>query len=46
LHGHTNTVSAAVRKDQDKYVGRCQLKQTDFGIQPVSTGGGLVKSEE
>lgn len=43
LHGHTNTVSAAVRKDQDKYVGRCQLKQTDFGIQPVSTGGGLVK---
>jgi polyisoprenoid-binding protein YceI len=43
LYGHTNPVSATVRKDQDAYVGRCRIKQTDFGIQPVSAGGGLVK---
>jgi polyisoprenoid-binding protein YceI len=43
LHGHTNPVSATVRKDQDRYVGSCRIKQADFGIQPVSAGGGLVK---
>jgi hypothetical protein len=43
LHGHSNPVSATVHKAQDKYVGRCRIKQTDFGIQPVSAGGGLVK---
>ena len=43
LHGHSNPVSAAVHKVQDKYVGRCRIKQTDFGIQPVNAGGGLVK---
>jgi hypothetical protein len=43
LHGHSNRVSAAVRRVQDKYVGRCRIKPTDFGIDPVRVGGGLVK---
>jgi polyisoprenoid-binding protein YceI len=47
LHGHSNPVKATVHKaqakDKDKYVGRCRIKQTDFGIQPVTVGGGLVK---
>ncbi len=46
LHGHSNPVSATVHKAQDKYVGRCRIKQTDFGIQPVSAGGGLVKVKD
>jgi hypothetical protein len=43
LHGHSNPVGATVHKTQGKYVGHCRIKQTDFGIQPVTVGGGLVK---
>lgn len=43
LHGHSNRVSSTVRRVQSKYVGRCQIKQTDFGIEPVRAGGGLVR---
>jgi polyisoprenoid-binding protein YceI len=43
LHGRSNPVSATVHKTLAKYVGHCRIKQTDFGIQPVTVGGGLVK---
>jgi polyisoprenoid-binding protein YceI len=43
LHGYSNRVSATVRRVQGRYVGRCRIKQTDFGIEPVTVGGGLVK---
>ena len=46
LHGQSSPVRATVHKAQDKYVGRCQIKQTDFGIQPVVVGGGLVKVKD
>ena len=39
LHVHSNPVGATVHKAQDRYVGRCRINQTDFGIQPVSAGG-------
>ncbi len=43
LHGRSNPVSTTVHKGHGKYVGHCRIKQTDFGIQPVTVGGGLVK---
>jgi polyisoprenoid-binding protein YceI len=43
LHGYSNLVSTTVRRVQGRYVGRCRIKQTDFGIEPVRVGGGLVK---
>jgi hypothetical protein len=43
LHGDSHLVSATVRRVQNEYVGRCRIKQTDFGIEPVRVGGGLVK---
>lgn len=46
LHGQTRPVTAAVQKQRDAYVGRCQLKQTDFGIHPVRVGGGIVKVKD
>lgn len=46
LHGHSNRVSSTVRRVQDRYVGRCLIKQTDFGIEPVRVGGGLVKVKD
>ena len=46
LHGQTHPVATKVRKEQDAYVGRCQLKQTDFGIRPVRVAGGVVKVKD
>ena len=43
LHGVTKPVSLAVRRVGDSYAAHTVLKQTDFGIKPVSVGGGLVK---
>jgi polyisoprenoid-binding protein YceI len=43
LHGQTHAVNATVRRQAEAYVGRCQIKQTDFGITPVTAGGGTVK---
>ena len=46
LHGETHPVSATVHKQQGAYAGSCRLKQTAFGIQPVSVGGVVkVKNE-
>jgi polyisoprenoid-binding protein YceI len=46
LHGQTRQVSATVRKQANAYVGRCQIKQTDFGIQPVRVAGGMVRVKD
>ncbi len=46
LHGQTHPITTTVRKQQAAYVGRCELKQTDFGIQPVRVGGGMVKVKD
>jgi polyisoprenoid-binding protein YceI len=43
LHGVTKPVTLTVREDGGAYVGRTAIKQTDFGIQPISVAGGLVK---
>ena len=43
LHGYSNRVIATVRRVQGRYVGRSRIKQTDFGIEPVTVSGGLVK---
>lgn len=46
VHGQTRPVSTSVRKQQDAYVGRCQIKQTDFGIRPIKVAGGAVKVKD
>jgi polyisoprenoid-binding protein YceI len=46
LHGITKPVHADVKKTADSYTGRTTIKQTDFGIKPVSVGGGLVKVKD
>ena len=43
LHGVSKPVAVSVRQNGDAYAGRATLKQTDFGIKPISAGGGLVK---
>jgi polyisoprenoid-binding protein YceI len=43
LHGVTRPVTLTVKQTGDAYTGHAILKQTDFGIKPVSVGGGMVK---
>lgn len=43
LHGQTRPVKVQVEGQQGHYRGSSELKQKDFGIQPVSVGGGTVK---
>lgn len=43
LHGVTKPVVVMVKRSGDGYAAKTMLKQTDFGIKPVSVGGGAVK---
>ena len=43
LHGVTKPVSLSVKRTGDAYTAHTVLKQTDFGIKPVTVGGGLIK---
>lgn len=46
LHGQTRPVQATVTGSQGRYSGTANFKQTDFGIKPVSVGGGTVKVKD
>ena len=46
LHGVSKNVNLSVTKDGGAYVSRFTLKQTDYGIKPVSVGGGMVKVKD
>jgi polyisoprenoid-binding protein YceI len=43
LHGVTKPVSLSVKQTGDSYATHTILKQTDFGIKPISIGGGMIK---
>jgi polyisoprenoid-binding protein YceI len=46
LHGVTRPVTVAVRLEKGAYVGTASIKQTEFGIHPIQTGGVVkVKNE-
>jgi len=46
LHGVKKELVFEVAWSSDHYHGSTKLKQTDFGIQPVSIGGGTVKVKD
>ena len=43
LRGQTRPLKLAVRAQGEHYQGTVELKQKDFGIEPISVGGGAVK---
>jgi polyisoprenoid-binding protein YceI len=43
LHGQSRPIRAEVNYAEGAYTGRSTIKQTDFGIDPVSVAGGVVK---
>jgi polyisoprenoid-binding protein YceI len=46
LHGVTKPVDLPVTFAHDRYNGSVKLKQTDFGIAPISIAGGTVKVKD
>lgn len=46
LHGVTKPVSVAAQVENGRYIGRCALKQSDYGITPVRIAGGTVKVKD
>lgn len=46
LHGTTRPVEIPISFSKDRYSGTVKLKQTDFGIVPVSIAGGAVKVKD
>ena len=46
LHGVTRSVSLNVKQSGDSWVTRTVLKQTDFGIKPISIAGGMAKVKD
>jgi polyisoprenoid-binding protein YceI len=46
LHGETHPVKVDVAGDKGIYRGSARLRQTEFGITPVSIGGGSIKVKD
>jgi hypothetical protein len=46
LHGAAKPVTLIVKRDGESYSGHTVIKQTDFGIKPISLGGGMIKIKD
>ncbi len=46
LHGKTNPVTADVHVGNNAYAGQAVIRQSQFGIKPVSAAGGTVKAKD
>jgi polyisoprenoid-binding protein YceI len=46
LHGVTRPVLAVVKSDSHVYIGTTRIKQTTFGIQPITIGRGIVRVKD
>jgi len=46
LHGQTHPIKLEIQGENGHYRGTAELKQRDFGIEPVSLGGGTVKVKD
>lgn len=46
LHGHIRAIMVNVSFDDSRYRGSAMLKQTDFGIAPISVAGGTVRVKD
>lgn len=46
IHGVTRPITLSVRSETGRYLGTCTIKQRDFGITPVTVGGGTVKVKD
>lgn len=45
-HGVSRTINFEVNRAGDSYSGHLSLKQTDFGMKPISLGAGIIHAED
>lgn len=46
LHGVNKELSFEISGGPDRYQGKTKLNQTDFGIKPITIGGGTIKVKD
>ena len=46
LHRTAKSIIVDVTRDRQAFVGSVRITQTDFGIQPIKIGGGVVKVKD
>jgi polyisoprenoid-binding protein YceI len=46
LHGQIRSIKLNVKKSGNTYVGETKLKQTEFGMTPVTVAGGTIKVKD
>ena len=46
LHGARSSVSLTVKKQGSRYIGSTKLKQSEYGLIPVSVAGGTVRVKD
>ena len=46
LHGQTHPVNVDVERQDGRYRGSARLRQSDFGITPVTVAGGTIKVKD
>jgi polyisoprenoid-binding protein YceI len=46
LHGVSKPVSVSVKREGESYTGHTVVRQTDFGIKPISIGGGVIRIKD
>lgn len=46
LHGQTHPVKVDVERQEGRYRGSARLRQTEFGITPVTVAGGTIKVKD
>lgn len=45
-HGVSRTINFDVHRDGESYSGHLSLRQTDFGMKPISLGAGIIHAED
>jgi hypothetical protein len=46
LRGVTHLIFVKLRRENGRYVGTSTLRQSEFGIRPITTAGGTVKVKD
>lgn len=46
LHGVSKPVSVTVKREGESFTGHTVIKQTDFGIKPISIAGGTIRIKD
>ena len=46
LHGQKKPITVEAQRQVNAYIGQARVKQTEFGITPVSAAGGTVKVKD